>query len=93
MSIDVPSVRDLVSSLVTSVRATVRAQHERDELKAEVIRLMNQVQHLEDVNARLQGSIFWEAPASQGCEAAATEGWYCSREPGHDGPCALWVKA
>lgn len=53
MSIDVPSVKDLVSSLVASVRDTVRVQHERDDLKAEVVRLMNLVQHLEDENARL----------------------------------------
>lgn len=79
MSIDVPSVKDLLSSLVASVRATVQAQRERDEYKAEVVRLLNLVQHLEDADARSHPDL--------GCDMAPA-GWYCSREPGHDGPCA-----
>lgn len=34
---------------------------------------------------------FWyPAAPSLGCDVMAKAGWYCSREPGHTGPCALW---
>jgi len=35
-------------------------------------------------------------PASEATQTACTvppEGWYCTRAPGHDGPCAAWPVA